>query len=39
MTPVLRVDTDEEALKFRDWYVNDMGDWEAINNLVGGNRG
>jgi FMNH2-dependent dimethyl sulfone monooxygenase len=29
-------DTDEEALKFRDWYVNEMGDWEAINNLVGG---
>ncbi|MGE3246552.1 MAG: LLM class flavin-dependent oxidoreductase [Beijerinckiaceae bacterium] len=29
-------DTDEEALKFRDWYVNEMGDWEAIDNLVGG---
>ena len=27
-------DTDEDALKFRDHYVNDMGDWEAVDNLV-----
>ena len=29
-------DTDKEALDFRDYYVNEMGDWDAINNLVGG---
>jgi dimethylsulfone monooxygenase len=29
-------DTDKEALDFRDYYVNEKGDWEAINNLVGG---
>lgn len=27
-------DSDEDALKFRDWYVNEHGDWEAVNNLV-----
>jgi alkanesulfonate monooxygenase SsuD/methylene tetrahydromethanopterin reductase-like flavin-dependent oxidoreductase (luciferase family) len=27
-------DTDDEALKFRDWYVRDKGDWEAVDNLV-----
>jgi FMNH2-dependent dimethyl sulfone monooxygenase len=27
-------DTDEEALKFRDWYVRDKGDWQAVDNLV-----
>jgi alkanesulfonate monooxygenase SsuD/methylene tetrahydromethanopterin reductase-like flavin-dependent oxidoreductase (luciferase family) len=27
-------DTDEEAFKFRDWYVREKGDWEAVNNLV-----
>jgi alkanesulfonate monooxygenase SsuD/methylene tetrahydromethanopterin reductase-like flavin-dependent oxidoreductase (luciferase family) len=27
-------DTDEDALKFRDWYVREKGDWEAVANLV-----
>ncbi len=27
-------DTDREALEFRDWYVKDKGDWEAVDNLV-----
>jgi dimethylsulfone monooxygenase len=27
-------DTDEDALKFRDWYVHEKGDWEAVANLV-----
>jgi alkanesulfonate monooxygenase SsuD/methylene tetrahydromethanopterin reductase-like flavin-dependent oxidoreductase (luciferase family) len=27
-------DTDEEALSFRDWYVRDKGDWQAVDNLV-----
>ncbi len=27
-------DTDREAFEFRDWYVNEKGDWEAVNNLV-----
>lgn len=27
-------DTDAKALAFRDWYVNEMGDWEAVDNLV-----
>jgi FMNH2-dependent dimethyl sulfone monooxygenase len=28
-------DTDEEALKFREWYVREKGDWQAVENLVG----
>jgi alkanesulfonate monooxygenase SsuD/methylene tetrahydromethanopterin reductase-like flavin-dependent oxidoreductase (luciferase family) len=27
-------DTDDEALKFRDWYVREKGDWQAVDNLV-----
>ena len=27
-------DTDEEALKFREWYVREKGDWQAVDNLV-----
>jgi alkanesulfonate monooxygenase SsuD/methylene tetrahydromethanopterin reductase-like flavin-dependent oxidoreductase (luciferase family) len=27
-------DTDEDALKFRDWYVREKGDWQAVDNLV-----
>jgi FMNH2-dependent dimethyl sulfone monooxygenase len=27
-------DTDDDALKFRDWYVREKGDWEAVANLV-----
>jgi alkanesulfonate monooxygenase SsuD/methylene tetrahydromethanopterin reductase-like flavin-dependent oxidoreductase (luciferase family) len=27
-------DTDEDALKFRDWYVREKGDWVAVDNLV-----
>jgi alkanesulfonate monooxygenase SsuD/methylene tetrahydromethanopterin reductase-like flavin-dependent oxidoreductase (luciferase family) len=27
-------DSDEDALKFRDWYVREKGDWEAVANLV-----
>ena len=27
-------DTDRAALEFRDWYVNEKGDREAVNNLV-----
>ena len=27
-------DTDEDALKFREWYVREKGDWQAVDNLV-----
>jgi alkanesulfonate monooxygenase SsuD/methylene tetrahydromethanopterin reductase-like flavin-dependent oxidoreductase (luciferase family) len=27
-------DTDQKALAFRDWYVKEKGDWEAVDNLV-----
>jgi alkanesulfonate monooxygenase SsuD/methylene tetrahydromethanopterin reductase-like flavin-dependent oxidoreductase (luciferase family) len=27
-------DTDAKALAFRDWYVNEKGDWTAVDNLV-----
>lgn len=27
-------DSDADALKFRDYYVNEKGDWEAVDNLV-----
>jgi alkanesulfonate monooxygenase SsuD/methylene tetrahydromethanopterin reductase-like flavin-dependent oxidoreductase (luciferase family) len=27
-------DTDAEAFRFRDWYVREKGDWEAVDNLV-----
>ncbi|HEY8579096.1 MAG TPA: LLM class flavin-dependent oxidoreductase [Beijerinckiaceae bacterium] len=27
-------DTEAKARAFRDWYVNEMGDWEAVDNLV-----
>ena len=27
-------DSDRDALAFRDWYVREKGDWEAVDNLV-----
>src|SRR5262249_15701907 len=27
-------DTDEDAHRFRDWYVREKGDWQAVENLV-----
>ncbi len=27
-------DTDREAFDFRDWYVKEKGDWEAVENLI-----
>lgn len=27
-------DTDDKALAFRDWYVKEKGDWDAVDNLV-----